>query len=442
MSQRYRYGQKYVPGRWWVIAIVTVLLGSVPIMPLGWAADERSYQAMQEWLKAGQEAEPTFQAGQRLTAANQEALKPFIPLAAWEYYFFPDMEMEISATGTYPPPDDWGKNVVPGYELKDDGALVGFRGGGFPFSEITPTDPQAGVKVLWNMLWRPGGYTYLMPMVSWSRGEGGTLDRQMEFTSTSAEFAQGSFCLIPGYEEVKTKSITEFRSPRDMTGTKNINITYVDPYKEDAGWMYSPAQRKPRRLLSSERTSESSTSPDYIREDGYGFDGRVHKHNWNYLGTRTVLVTMNLADNPEAGGPHKWVPHKVRWELRDTHVIEQIPKDPDHPYSHKLVFIDTETFWTVSMVAYDHQEQLFRMGQDFLKYTEGYAEEEPMQPPYMKVNYADNLGRNLFMHLGQAAINPQKPHATYTHCYPVYREFSAGRAKQFFSLRNMVSGRR
>ena len=296
--------------------------------------------------------------------------------------------------------------------------------------------------MLWNMLWRPGGYTYLMPMVSWSRGEGGTLDRQMEFTSTSAEFAQGSFCLIPGYEEVKTKSITEFRSPRDMTGTKNINISYVDPYKEDAGWMYSPAQRKPRRLLSSERTSESSTSPDYIREDGYGFDGRVHKHNWNYLGTRTVLVTMNLADNPEAGGPHKWVPHKVRWELRDTHVIEQIPKDPDHPYSHKLVFIDTETFWTVWMVAYDHQEQLFRMGQDFLKYTEGYAEEEPMQPPYMKVNYADNLGRNLFMHLGQAAINPQKPHATYTHCYPVYREFSPGRAKQFFSLRNMVSGRR
>ena len=127
------------------------------------------------------------------------------------------------------------------------------------------------------MLWRPGGYTYLMPMVSWSRGEGGSLDRRMEFTSTSAEFAQGSFCLIPGYEEVKTKSITEFRSPRDMSGTKNINISYVDPYKEDAGWLYSPAQRKPRRLLSSERTSESSTSPDYIREDGYGFDGRVYK---------------------------------------------------------------------------------------------------------------------------------------------------------------------
>ena len=166
-------------------------------MPLGWAADEQSYQAMQEWLKAGQEAEPTFQAGQRLTVADQEALKPFIPLPAWEYYLFPDMEMEITPTGTYPPPDDWGKNVIPGYELKDDGALVGFNGGGFPFPEIIPTDPQAGVKVLWNMLWRPGGYTYLMPMVSWSRGEGGTLDRQMSLPQPVPSLRRVAFVSFP-----------------------------------------------------------------------------------------------------------------------------------------------------------------------------------------------------------------------------------------------------
>lgn len=129
-------------------------MGSLSQIPPARAADGRSYQALRDWLEAGQNAEPTFQAGQRLTAADQEALKPFIPLPAWEYYFFP---------------------------------------------------------------------------------------------------------------------------------------------------------------------------------------------NWKYLGTRTVLATMNLADNPEAGGPHKWGPHKVRWELRDCHVIEQTPKDPSHPYGHKLVFIDTET---------------------------------------------------------------------------------------------------
>jgi len=39
-------------------------------------------------------------------------------------------------------------------------------------------------------------------------------------------------------------------------------------------------------------------------------------------------------------------------------------------------------------------------------------------------------------------INAQKPHATFTHCYVVHREFSSGGAKQFYSVRNMVSGKR
>ncbi len=113
MNQRYRYRTEHVLGSWCALVMAAVLLGSVSVTSLVWAADDQSYQAMREWLEAGQEAEPTFQPGQRLTAADQEALKPFIPLPAWEYYFFPDMEMEITATGTYPAPDTWGDNVIP-----------------------------------------------------------------------------------------------------------------------------------------------------------------------------------------------------------------------------------------------------------------------------------------------------------------------------------------
>jgi len=36
----------------------------------------------------------------------------------------------------------------------------------------------------------------------------------------------------------------------------------------------------------------------------------------------------------------------------------------------------------------------------------------------------------------------QKPHATFFHCYVVHKDSSSGWAKQFYSLRNMVSGRR
>ena len=296
-----------------------ILAGAWYAPDLAQAAEDQSYQAMVNWLEHHREAPPTFEPGQTLGLQDRQALEPFIPQSAWEYYFFDDMEMQIAATGDYPPPPEWGQNVVPGYFLDEQGVLVDFKGGGFPFPDIAPDDPQIAVKVIWNMLWRPGTDDYVMPMVAWSRSEHGKLDREFEFTSVNAEYARGANCLVPGYEEVRSKMLMEFRSPRDMTGAKNLSITYVDHYREDSGWMYLPSERKPRRTLASERTSEMM-GMDLIREDMMGFGGKVYEQNWTYLGRKKVLATINVETNPAAGGPHLWVPNKARWEVRDTHV--------------------------------------------------------------------------------------------------------------------------
>ena len=406
------------------------------------ATADQSYQALVNWLEQYREAPPTFEPGQTLGLPDRKALEPFLPQSAWEYYFFDDMEMEIAATGEYPPPPEWGKNVVPGYFLDEQGVLVDFTGGGFPFPDIAPDDPQIALKVIWNMLWRPGQDDYVMPMVAWLRSEHGQLNREFEFTGVSAEYARGANCLVPGYEEVRRKMLMEFRSPRDMTGAKNLSITYVDHYREDSGWMYLPAQRKPRRTLASERTSEMM-GMDFIPEDMMGFGGKVYEQNWTYLGRKKVLATINVETNPAAGGPHLWVPNQARWELRDTHVLLIEPKSTTHPYSHKIIFIDAETYWTLWMVTFDRRDdQLFRLGQAFLKYSESYADEPAMQAPYLKQDFSNNVGHQVFIHVGETTINAKKPHATYAHCYVMKRLFSPGRAKQYYSLRNMVSGRR
>jgi hypothetical protein len=228
-----------------------------------------------------------------------------------------------------------------------------------------------------------------------------------------------------------------------MAGSKNLQINFLDPYKEENGWLYQPAQRKPRRVLSSERTGESGLFADFIREDSaLDFGGRVYQHTWRLLGKKKVLATVNVPTHPEAGGPHLWVPHKTRWEVRDCYVIEQIPKAADHPYSHKWLFIDAETFWRLWFVAYDRQEQLLRVEQDVLKYSESYAIEEALQAPYLWQDYSANVGQHVFIHVANVFIHAQKPHGTYQHCYTVRKAFSSGRAKQVFSLRNMTSGRR
>jgi hypothetical protein len=52
------------------------------------------------------------------------------------------------------------------------------------------------------------------------------------------------------------------------------------------------------------------------------------------------------------------------------------------------------------------------------------------------------VGHHVFLHVGETDIDAVKPHATITHCFVAKKDFTAARAKQFFSLRNMVSGRR
>jgi hypothetical protein len=95
------------------------------------------------------------------------------------------------------------------------------------------------------------------------------------------------------------------------------------------------------------------------------------------------------------------------------------------------------------MFAFDRaDDQLLRMNQHFLKYSESYATEAVTQAPFLRQDFSRNLGHNVFLHLGETDINAKKPHATLTHCYVQKRTFTPARARQFYSLRNMTSGRR
>ena len=445
MKQRAKLQAKFTNGTHHLWTFLRILMAGVLLWLAApsYALEDQSYESLMKWIEDSRPGAETVMPGQHLTEKDRQSLlEPLIPHSAWKYYFFDGMEMEIAATGHYPAPDAWGENMASDYKLDEEGTLVGFTGGGFPFPEINGDDPNAAQKVLWNMLWRPGSNDYNMPMVTWLRSEDGSLDREMEYTSVNTTYARGDKSLVPGYEEVKSKKIMEFRSPRDMAGAKNMTIEYVDHYKEDSGWLYMPAQRKPRRTLASERTGEMM-GMDMIREDLNGFGGKVYENNWAYLGKRKVLATVNVSDNPEIGGPSLWVPHKTRWEVRDTHVILIEPKAKDHPYSHRIVFIDAETYWTHWMFAFDKEDdQLLRMAQHFLKYSESYATEPATQSSYVKQDFSKNIGHKVFMHLGETDINAKKPHATITHCHVAKRDFTPARAKQFYSLRNMISGRR
>ena len=179
------------------LALALVLSGLWVPPTTALANQDQSYDTLRNWIEHSR-PEVELTPGQHLTLKDRAILEPLIPQPAWEYYFYDGMDMEVAETGTYPPPVDWGKNVPSGYKLDEGGVLTGFKGGGFPFPDIDADDPQAAQKVVWNMLWRPGGEDYVMPMVAWSRSPNGQLDRQFEFTAVASRYAQGDHCLGAG----------------------------------------------------------------------------------------------------------------------------------------------------------------------------------------------------------------------------------------------------
>ena len=202
------------------------------------ASDNQSFDRLLDWIEADAPEASSIPESVHLTIKDRNRfLEPLIPMPAWRYYIFEGMDMEVVPPSYYPLPPEWGKGIDEG-QLDDNAVLVGFKGGGFPFPTIDENDPLAAQKVIWNMFWRPGQNDFDMPMTTWLRSENGKIDRKMEFTGVSSTYARGKTCLVEGYEEVKSKRIMEFRSPRDMAGAKDMSISYVDHYRENSGWPF------------------------------------------------------------------------------------------------------------------------------------------------------------------------------------------------------------
>lgn len=113
------------------------------------AAENQSYTELVNWIKADAPDTSSLTTGERLTINDREQyLDGLIPVSAWSYYIFDDMDMEFAERGSYPPAPDWGVRMDRDYSIDERGVLLDFTGGGFPFPDINEDDPFAGQKVI------------------------------------------------------------------------------------------------------------------------------------------------------------------------------------------------------------------------------------------------------------------------------------------------------
>ena len=427
-------------------------------------ADERSHTVSKDtvlqWVNQYQDATPEFQPGQTLTLEDLEKVRPFLPPGFFDEVAFPGVTIEIASTGDYAPHPVYRaatERFAGQTRLTADGALAGYVAGQ-PFlnDSLDLKDPTAGLKVAWNLNFRWQHYgqraeKYYMALIRPGAdqagsnaapegfiGGGGELDRlmvvrfQRVYFSHLAMLPDNNYTLpAHGAAEVEYKEYDEFIEPYDVRGQRFVVQRARDPHLTDQAWAYVPAMRKVRRLSTEER-ADSFLGTEITYDDFLGYSGRIVEQDWTFHGWKDVLHIMNSRHlHAHFSGPRGWVPND-RWEVRRCIVLEQTPKDPSHPYSSKLLFLDAQTYRATTVLAFDREGKLWRVW----NYQNSWSEDAKEKPE-------GNHGTFVARFLGLTGIDVQNQRATLVTMGEMdYPQVTVEEVEELYNLNRLTEGRR
>ena len=368
-----------------------------------------------DWLKANQAAgEPEFKDGDKITFADADKIRPFVPVGYQDEMIFEGMEVRIVDAGDLSPADIY-KEATRKHQstvvLSADGAIENYVAGQpFKPESFSVNDPTSGLKAAWNFAyrWQHEGLRIDEVQWVWVRAGGthdnheimntrykeyysggGTFERVLQgpyqrvYFNFRADLADQDYKVEGRWSEgTEFRELTAFEQPFDIAGTAFLILRHTNPRKADDSWAYLPSLRRVRRI-SVEVKYDSLLGTDHTLEDFYCFAGRVLEHNWEYLGLARILaVARSRNQNTYYYGPNGWVPLDD-WALREVDVFKQIPKSDSHPYAHKYIMTDRQAGEAYYCNAFDRGNQLWKVWQLSKVFTEDphYHEETPGNKP-------------------------------------------------------------
>jgi hypothetical protein len=252
---------------------------------------------------------------------------------------------------------------------------------GRPFPEEIDCkgDPNAALKIIWNFTkaWTGDGATSHYFYSYWDRGE--QLPLYYEGTAKAIQLSNRA---EPYYLETNgdifknEKRLSAFGievdAPFDARGILVMTYRYKsadkpeDESKNDDTWVYLPDLRRVRRISSAQRT-DAVAGTDFTFDDLRSFSGIPPQYTWSCLGEQDVVAPMNtnvLAypyEEDHNFGPYGLSYADDRWELRHAWIVRFDPKNDDHPYSRKDIWIDKQTFKPLYSFAYDRKKELWKI---------------------------------------------------------------------------------
>lgn len=333
-------------------------------------------------------AAPSFKEGDVITVDGVDVLKPYLPKEFWnnrDFFFYEGMQLEIgpfqrdySASDAYKAATEANRGTV---KIGPDGSLENYESGRpFPIDEIDcENDPQAGVKIMWDFDygWSGSGGHAKFYYSYWDRGE--ELPLYYEGTGRTVFL---SHRVEPKYEKTdgdifrkenrKNAFGVDVTAPFDARGIMLMSYRYkssdssLGDAKNDDTWVYLPTLRRVRRISTAQRT-DSISGTDFTFDDLRSFAGIVPQYNWECMGELQLIGPSNTKeqaypyDSEHNFGPYGLSFADDRWELRDVYKIRMTPKNDDHPYHHKDIYVDKDSMTAMYSFAYDRKEELWKI---------------------------------------------------------------------------------
>jgi hypothetical protein len=331
---------------------------------------------------------PALREGEIVSFEQVSRLKPYLPPELWanrDFVFYEGMRLEIGPSfADYSPPPIYQEATQANRgksRIGPDGSLEGYlTGQPFPMAEIDcQGDPHAGTKLAWNhdSRWEGAGryatgrYTY------WDRGEQLPLyyegwGRTVQLSRRpEPQYADKGGNLFRG-DERKFAFVIGVDAPFDAKGIAVVSYRYksadgpLASARNDDTWVYVPTLRRVRRISTAQRT-DAVSGTDFTLDDLNGFNGIPPQYEWTCLGEQDVLATVNTRvkaypyTRDHNFGPYGLSFADDRWELRHTFKFQFAPKNADHPYSKKVIYIDENTAEILYSFAYDQKGELWKI---------------------------------------------------------------------------------
>jgi hypothetical protein len=329
---------------------------------------------------------PTFKEGDVLGYGDVEKLRPYLPEQFWDnrdFFFYEGMQLEIGPSDyDYTPSPEWmsmTERFKGQSKIGPDDSLENWKTG-WPFTkdEIDcKGDPKAGTKIMWNFQANGGdGHAHFFYSY-WDRGE--QLPLYYEGTGETVRLSnriekrheENDFDIFRG-EKRKFAFGVQVDAPFDARGIMLLSYRYKSSdlpraqARNDDTWVYVPTLRRVRRISTAQRT-DAISGTDFTMDDLRSFAGIVPQYEWTCLGEARMVAPMNTT---QKGYPyekdHNFGPYGLsfandKWELRDAYVVRMKPKNADHPYDHKDIYLDKQTYQPLYSFAYDQKNELWKI---------------------------------------------------------------------------------